>query len=459
MNIILALCSFPAQVTLAREWPAPQAGKEAMAFACLSDVQREPMLKFSRQSPLPEAARHYPFNLILSGMSESEQPDEAEKKAFREAAQRSDVIADNLVKAFRQSGAEGHRQFAQAVEQGIASVSIPSPELLAFFAAMDNTPDWVDPAKIRHAQEVMTRISLSTLLPMLVAFGLPASYIVSKVNQTLIRSGDLEQKAASRLIETATWLMHCATPGGLERQAQGFKSTAHVRLVHGYMRAGLNRLPEWDYEQWDQPINQAQQALTMLPFIFGTLITAPLGNPMTPRDVNAILHFYRYVSHLMGIEPGLQITSVQDLRRMFWLTAWSEIQPDEWTPVLNRAMQEAIPAIYGLRKGSLPAKLLKQYHSDLGRLTLGRHYGDALGFRPLSPMVGAVVGVGALNFAVNFSARVLPGGQRLALTLRQLVRARYMEAAAKRVAADLTFNRAHATLNQERLTQRPKAVA
>ncbi|MDF3031645.1 MAG: Uncharacterized protein K0R03_2203 [Moraxellaceae bacterium] len=417
------------------------------------------MLPFFRQPPLPEAARHYPLNLILGWMTESVQPDEAQKKAYREASRRSDVIADNLVASFRDSGAEGRRQFAQAVEQGIASVSDPSPALVAFFAAMDNTPYWVDHTKIRHAQEVMTRISLSTLMPVLVAFGLPASYIVSKVNQTIIRSGDLEQKAASRLIETATWLMHCATPGGLERFAQGFKSTAQVRLVHGYMRVGLNRLPEWDYEQWDHPINQAQQALTMLPFIVGTLLYAPLGNPMTPRDVDAILHFYRYISHLMGIEPALQIGTLQDLRKMLWLTAWSEIQPDEWTPVLNRAMQDAIPAIYGLRQESVSARLLKQYHSDLGRLALGKHYGDALGFRPMSPMVAAVIGVSAINFATNLSLRVLPGGRRLALAVRQRLHARFMAAAARRVAADLSFNRANAKLNQERLTQRPKAVA
>ena len=99
------------------------------------------------------------------------------------------------------------------------------------------------------------------------------------------------------------------------------------------------------------------------------------------------------------------------------------------------------------------------YHSDLDRLTLGKHYGDALGFRPMNPLVGAVVGLAALNAATNLSMRVIPGGKHLALTIRLRVSKRFVATAARRAAADPSFNRANAKLNPDRLEQKPKVAA
>ena len=394
----------------------------------------------------------YPLNLLgLLLPKQALQPTAAQEHYWHAFSQQTDVIADNLVLAFRQHGVEGRQQFNQALEQGLQSISNPLPEIKAFFEAMEHTPYWVDFSQIELAQHAMSRIPHTVLMPIFVAFGLPVSYIISKVNQTLIRSGNLEQMAASRLVETVAWLVHCATPGGLQRGAQGFKSTAQVRLVHAYMRAGLNHLKDWDYAAWDRPINQTQQALTMTPFLAGTLLSIPFGHLMSLREIRAIFHFYRYLSHLLGIHPGMQIGNRQDMAKMVYLTFKLEVQTDELSPRLGKAMANAIPDIYGLPKQGKLAKPLqavfRSYHSNFGRLILGKDISNDLAISPFSPMLLGVVSISLYHFAKDLPLRLIPPLYKRVTAKRLDSSLNFLDTAAKRLKADLQFNREHAKVN------------
>lgn len=410
------------------------------------------------RSPLPRSLQHFPFSLIGYLLPEEALvPSEGQKLAWRQAAGRTDVIADNLVKAFKANGKLGREQFNQALEHGIETVNDPLPELVAFFKAMEETPFWVDQRQIRIAQQAMARVDPETLYAVMLAFGLPASYISSKVNQTLSRAGGLELKAASRLVETTGWMVHCLMPGGLARDAQGFKQTAQVRLVHAFIRSGLQHAGDWDYENWDVPINQAQQALTLLPFIFGTYLTIPLGNLMSLREIKAVLHLWRYISHLVGIEPVLQITSFNDVFKMLWLTGWAELGVDELTPLLNQALQNTVPLIYNLPNTGKLAKPMqwtaRQYIDNLSRMVMGTYHADALGTPKLNPMAGLVVGVAAVRLATDIPLHFIPGANKLRMARNMRRHESFLTAVSERAKADLNFNRDNARLNEARLKQ------
>lgn len=418
------------------------------------------MTKSSRRAPLPATLQHFPFNLIRHVLpDESLVPTEGQRRAWKEASQQTDIIADNLVRAFKASGPLGRQQFNQAVEQGIESVDNPLPELVAYFQELDNTPYWVDRRKIRIAQEALMRVPPELLFTGLLSFALPASYVSSKVNQTLARAGGLEIKAASRAVETTGWTLHCAQVGGLERFGAGFKGIAHVRLVHAFMRSGINRAGNWDYERWDVPINQAQYALTLMPFIAGTLAAIPLGNLMSPREIDAVLHMWRYIGHLMGVRPELQLASISDLLKMFWLTGETLIDPDELTYQLNKALRDATPLILGLPSDGLLAKptnwLVRQGMDNLGRLVIGPHYSDALGIPKLTPMVGVVVGLIGARMAADIPMHFIPGANRRRVARNMRRHDQFMAAATQRVKADMSFNRDNARLNEKRIKTAP----
>ena len=61
--------------------------------------------------------------------------------------------------------------------------------------------------------------------------------------------------------------MHCTEVGGLDRDGDGFKTTARVRVMHAQMRAYMTRHPDWDEERWGVPVNQTLMATTLLPFV------------------------------------------------------------------------------------------------------------------------------------------------------------------------------------------------
>ena len=414
----------------------------------------------SRRVPLPAALQHFPFNLIRHVLpDESLVPTEGQRRAWKEACQQTDVLADNLVKAFKANGPKGRQQFNQAVEHGIETVKDPLPELVAYFQDLDNTPYWVDQRKIRIAQEAMMRVPPELLFVGLLSFALPASYVSSKVNQTLARAGGLEVKAASRAVETTGWTMHLAQVGGLERFGNGFKGIAHVRLVHAFMRSGIQHVGNWDYENWDVPINQAQYALTLMPFLAGTLAATLLGNLMSPREMDAILHLYRYVGHLMGVRAELQLTSISDLLKMFWLTGETLIDPDQLTLQLNKALRDASPLVLGLPSEGMLAKpvnwFARQFMDNLGRMVIGPHYSDALGIPKLTPMAPVVIGVIAARFAIDLPQHFIPGANKRRVARNMRRHDEFLAGAVKRVKADMSFNRDNARLNEKRI----KAVA
>lgn len=412
-----------------------------------------------KKSPLPKALEHFPFSIIGYLLPEEVLvPTHDQKLAWRAAAQRTDIIADNLVKAFKKSGMLGRQQFNQALDYGIDTVNEPLPELIDFFNALELTPFWVDHSKIKIAQNAMGRVPPKILYSVMFSFGLPISYVSTKVNQTLARAGGLELKAASRAVETTGWLVHCTQPGGLDRFGDGFKAIARVRLVHAFIRSGLNYTGDWDYKKWDLPINQAQQALTLLPFIAGTYLTIPLGNLMSPNEIKSILHMWRYISHLIGIEAGLQLTSFRDILKMFWLTGWAEVEVDELSLLLNKALQESIPVILGMPEKGLAAKLIHQYHDNLSRLIMGRYYSEALGTPKLGLMAGIVVGRAMARLAIDLPLHFIPGANRWRIEKNTKQHKIFLDRVVQRVQANLEFNRDHAGLNELRIKRKTEVV-
>jgi ER-bound oxygenase mpaB/B'/Rubber oxygenase, catalytic domain len=100
---------------------------------------------------------------------------------------------------------------------------------------------------------------------------------------------DLDQMVPRRLAETLTWTVDVTGPGALGRFEAGFKGALRVRLMHAMVRSGMNRRPDWNYADWDQPVNQSTLAGTLLLFSLGNVLgSQALGlryRPPQPRGV------------------------------------------------------------------------------------------------------------------------------------------------------------------------------
>ena len=72
------------------------------------------------------------------------------------------------------------------------------------------------------------------------------------------------------------------------------------------VRAGLLARPDWRVEQWGIPINQSDTLGTNLLFSIGFIEgSKQWGLRFTHREVDAIIHLWRYIGYLIGIHEDL----------------------------------------------------------------------------------------------------------------------------------------------------------
>lgn len=368
----------------------------------------------------PPLFREFPFNVWVRFLAPSNiRPTSEQRDSYRRFTRMGDPLADDLVAAFRRLPAGvGRAQFETALEHGIGAVEIPMPELVAFFGHVENTPYWVDHAKIDYAVRVTARVGLFPSLTALSMFSLMGGYLASRADKTLVATGDLEAMAPRRLAETLNWVVDVTAPDALQRFGRGFTSTLRVRLMHAMVRAGMARRPDWDFEDWDHPVNQSTMAGTLMLFSLGNVLgSQALGVQFSRQDKDALYHFWRYVGFLLGLDPELLPADEADTWRLLWLQADYEFRPDGDSLRLGQALKSALGPL-AIGDSPHPAAAVGRTVATeilcaYSRLILGSANADALELPDNKVAQVAVAGIAAANFAVRYPMRVVPGLDRV----------------------------------------------
>lgn len=396
----------------------------------------------------PPLFREFPFNVGLRLLAPGDiRPTPEQRANYQRFTQMGDPLADDLVAAFRRLPAGvGRAQFDTAVEHGIGAVDDPMPELVAFFAAVDARPYWVDQGKLDHAVRVSARIGMIPSFTAMSMFSLMGGYLASRADKTLVATGDLEAMAPRRLAETLTWTVDVTAPGALERFATGFTSTLRVRLMHAMVRAGMSRRPDWDFGQWDYPVNQSTMAGTLMLFSMGNVIgSQALGVRFSRRDKDALFHFWRYVGFLLGVDAELLPADEADTWRLMWLQADYEFRPDEDSTRLGHALRSAVgPLAIGHSRhplAHLARGLTTEFLCAYSRLILGPSNAEALELPDNKLAQLMVAGFSATNFALRTPMRVLPGLNRVWETVGRYNIERFSAQAMKHHGGDRTYRR------------------
>jgi hypothetical protein len=78
-----------------------------------------------------------------------------------------------------------------------------------------------------------------------------------------------------------------------------------VRVMHVFIRRRLIEHPEWDLEAWGVPISIADATLTLMGgSVVPGLALWSVGHQTTIKEMEALLHYWRYVGHLLGVQPS-----------------------------------------------------------------------------------------------------------------------------------------------------------
>jgi hypothetical protein len=201
-------------------------------------------------------------------------------------------------------------------------------------------PDWVDPERLRRAQEnYRNRATLGEVV--LGLYSLPVLYVDPDIALVLVHTGRLVLHVRERLDETREFVSTVMAPGSLDHPGAGWLTIRKVRLMHAVIRrlgalgedackphrpgasflAVLNAYRVAGHSTGVQ-LNQVALAFTLLTFSWVMVSgVARLGYPMRPKEADDHIYSWAVIGHMMGIVddllPGGPKLRVDDAQRLF----------------------------------------------------------------------------------------------------------------------------------------------
>jgi hypothetical protein len=247
----------------------------------------------------------------------------------------TDPLAAEL---FERDGPRGLTAMTRALEDWEAPIPAHLPARMRdWFAAPVDYPEFVDPNKVRRAEELFIAYGpVSTVVLLMCAvphfFTNPAgarSFYLAKIFSP--------DSLRNRMLEIAQFVSSITQYGGLAqywssprqrgpavpevRKGPGVLTVQKLRMIHSGIRIMLLLPTEadkvWDRTRLGAPINQVDTCEAILAFCFCTIDgLAKLGIEQTEEEQEATLCAWKTVGHLLGLCDELQPRDVAEARAL-----------------------------------------------------------------------------------------------------------------------------------------------
>src|ERR1700722_14130109 len=158
---------------------------------------------------------------------------------------------------------EGRKLVDRALASGVDSIPDAPATLRRLFQELEVSPSWLDPERgglrarafRRFGTHVFSFAGAITL----------EGYRENSVAKPLAFTGAYTGESAQRrFVETASFWVDVAAPGGLAPGSLGRATALRVRLMHVFVRQRLLAHPLWDPSAWGTPISQGDALLTLM---------------------------------------------------------------------------------------------------------------------------------------------------------------------------------------------------
>jgi hypothetical protein len=261
-------------------------------------------------------------------------------RAFGERDELGARLADAIRMRAGQPGRVSMDQLRTALAGGIDAVPDAPPALTEFFDAVSATPDWVDWDLLDEGARVARRLGQNAA-DVLTQLSLIGGYRFGGPADLLVATGGLVgESTRRRLGETQKWVVELTRPGSLRPGGEAWRLTLHVRAMHALVNAAFE--PRWDAARWGLPINQADQASTLMLFD-GVLVIGSrgLGVRISRRESRALMHLWKYVGWLMGVDELFLVDDEWERHRQAYHVLLAQADISEAGPRLARAIVDA----------------------------------------------------------------------------------------------------------------------
>jgi hypothetical protein len=220
-------------------------------------------------------------------------------------------------------------------------------------------PVWADPAIIARGEDVYCEYG-PVIVNVHFTASLPECYACGNGAEVLYRTHKLTTDVSRRIVETAQFVMDVMAPGGLAPGGFGVRSAQKVRLMHAAVRYLTARDPAWKHTDWGVPINQEDQAGTLMTFATVALDgLKKLNITLSPEEEDAYVHSWGVVGYVLGIQEDLLPANAEDGRQLMSAIRRHQHRPTEagreLTAALLSFMRNTMP---GNAFDGVPASLL-----------------------------------------------------------------------------------------------------
>ena len=293
-----------------------------------------------------------------------------------------DQLADAFVEAVyvEPRKAEAWRMLDHAIEHGVDTVPDAPESLVRLFDQLEPEPDWIDHELVELGAKAFRRYG-PAVFSLAGAATLPG-YTESSLAKPLALTGAYTgESAIKRHMATARFWIDISEPGALRHGGRGRATAIRVRVMHAAVRRRVINHREWDLAAWGVPICQSDALVTL---IAGSLVPGfvlrLMGYRTSIAEIEAMMHFWRYVGHLMGVRPrwypadvkeAIQLSAAFAIKRRFSAGADgveliesypAAFRPRPGTPLRRRLRDEVnYRAQLGYTRYFLPRSFYRRY--------------------------------------------------------------------------------------------------
>jgi hypothetical protein len=272
------------------------------------DFERDPE-RFTRDPKAAVVQDRAPMGVVVTD-------DDLER--VRAYTMLGDVVADAYAALMPEHGFRKLIAMLQeACDRGVESVADAPPELVAFIRAMEATPSWLDMDMVREGAR-LERNATAHLAPFAVRGAFLATFLNKYSALPMALTGTLSNETAARRVnETATFFATTTLPGALERNGEGFKAAAMVRLMHSMVRFNAIRSGRWDASVYGVPIPQVDQMPAgLIPVFLMAFKLLREGRRTFNAEERARVEVSRYRCFLLGLPEDLLADTPEGVVRM-----------------------------------------------------------------------------------------------------------------------------------------------